>query len=347
MTISTNHQWSIESLKTLLEQAIQSLGEFSVVCFIDALDECEEWQIWDMMLFFEHIGGLTVSAGIRFQVCFSSRHYPHITIQKGLGLVLERQEGHDQDIANYLESELKIGQSKVAEQIRIELQEKASGVFLWVVLVVVILNKEYDGGRMHALRRRLREIPSDLHELFRDILTRDSHNRDELVLCVQWVLFTRQPLSPEQLYFAILSGVEPEELLKWDPGRIPIDVTKRYILDSSKGLTEITTSGAPKVQFIHESVKDFLLKENGLGSIWPDLRSNFYGQSHERLKHCCVNYLSIDLYTSLDLSKSFVKASTQEAAALRESATAAFLFLEYAVRNVLYHADVAAGSGIA
>lgn len=55
---------------------------------------------------------------------------------------------------------------------------------MWVVLVAGILNKEHDRGRIYALRRRLQEIPGDLHELFRDILTRNSNNRDELVLCL-------------------------------------------------------------------------------------------------------------------------------------------------------------------
>ena len=345
--IRTYHQWSVESLKALLEQAIQSLGESSVICFIDALDECEERQIREMISFFEHVGELAVSAGIRFQVCFSSRHYPHITISKGLGIVLEGQEGHNRDITNYVDCELKIGHSKVAEQIRIELQEKSAGVFMWAVLVVEILNKEHDSGRMHALRRRLQDIPGDLHELFRDILTRDSHNRDELVLCVQWVLFARQPLRPEQLYFAILSGVEPKALSRWDSDEIAIEIIERFILNSSKGLTEITTSKTPKVQFIHESVKDFLLKENGLQNIWSDLGSNFQALSHERLKQCCLNYMNIDVTTHLELSKNLPKASSQEAAALRESATGIFPFLEYAVRNVLYHTDMAAGGGIA
>ena len=95
---------------------------------------------------------------------------------------------------------------------------------------------------MHALCRKLREIPSDLHELFWDILIRDLRNRDGLILCIQWVLFARQLLTPDQLYFAILSGVEPEALLRWDCGEITNDVIKRFILNSSKGLTEITTS---------------------------------------------------------------------------------------------------------
>ncbi|KAF4539550.1 uncharacterized protein LTHEOB_9939, partial [Lasiodiplodia theobromae] len=222
----TDYFWTIESLKTLLEHAIKSLGECPVVCFIDALDECEEAQIRDMISFFERVGELTSSSGIYFQ-----------------------------DIANYLETELKIGKSKLAQQIRGEMQEKASGVFMWAVLVVEILNKEHDGGRIHKLRKRLEEIPSELHELFRDILTRDSENRDELVLCIQWVLFAKQPLSPEQLYFAILSGVEADAVSIWDPEEITRDVIKRFILDSSKGLTEVTKSELQKVQFIHESTR--------------------------------------------------------------------------------------------
>lgn len=358
--ISTNYQWSVESLKTLLQRAILSLGDSSVVCFIDALDECEERQIRDMISFLEDVGKTAVEAGIRFRVCLSSRHYPRITFRKGLNLVLERQEGHKKGITTYLDTELKIEHSD-SGKIRAELQEKASGVFMWVVLVVEILNKEHDDGRMHAIRRRLRDIPGDLHELFRDILTRDSANKDDFVLCIQWLLFARQPLSPEQLYFAILSGVEPEALSRWDRKNITRDVIDRFILSCSKGLTEITTSQAPSVQLIHGSVKDFFLKEIGLGTIWPELGSNFHGQSHERLKHCCLNYMNIGFSAQPGLSKNLLEASTpkdstpedstpedsnQEAAARRDLATRVFPFLEYAIRNVLHHADVALGSGI-
>jgi hypothetical protein len=39
-------------------------------------------------------------------------------------------------------------------------------------------------------------------------------------------------------------------------------------------------------------------------------------------------------------------ASTQEGTVLRKSAAEAFLYLEYAVRNVLYYADKAQVSGV-
>jgi hypothetical protein len=340
------HEWSVESLKALFEQAVQSLGNSSVVCFIDALDECDERQVRDMVSFFEHVGELTTSIGIKFRVCFASRHYPHISITKGLNLILEEQDGHNQDITSYLDSELKIGHSKLAEQIRGDLTEKASGVFMWVVLVVEILNKEHDSGRIHALRRRLHEIPGDLHKLFRDILTRDHHNRGELLLCIQWVLFARQPLRPEQLYYAIMSGIEPEALSEWDSDEVSVVVIKRFILNSSKGLTETTKSKDPTVQFIHESVKDFLLKDNGLREIWPDFGGNLEGISHERLKQCCLNYMRIEFTTSLDIADELPPANTPRAAELRQLANGKFPFLEYATRHVLYHADAAEEGGI-
>jgi hypothetical protein len=343
--LSSSRKWSVESLKVLLEQAVLSLGESSVICFIDALDECEDSQIRDMTSFLEHVSELAVSAGIKFYICFSSRHYPHITIRKGLSLVLERQDGHSEDITKYIDSELKIGHSKIAEQLRIKVREKASGIFLWVVLVVGILNREYEDGRMHVLQRRLEEIPDDLHETFRNILAVDSRNRDEQALCIQWVLFSEHPLSPEELYFAILSGLGSKTLLKRKSDEITMDVIKRFILSSSKGLTEITKSMTPKVQFIHQSVKDFLVREDTLESVWPGLGQNFRGQSHERLKNSCLNY--IDFAHPIYLMD-FPKApSAQKTANFSQSDTDTFPFLSYSMRNVLYHAKVAEASGIA
>tara|TARA_R110002003_G_scaffold2558_1_gene24470 strand:+ start:964 stop:1407 length:444 start_codon:yes stop_codon:yes gene_type:complete len=138
------------------------------------------------------------------------------------------------------------------------------------------------------------------------------------------VLFAKQPLSPEQLYHAIYAGNDPGADTEWDPEDITKDVIKLFILSSSKGLAEITVSKEPKAQFIHESVRDFLLKENGLGKIWPEFRSNFQGQSHERLKQCCLDYISVDVATPLRILNDLPKASSQQAASLRNVANKTF-----------------------
>jgi ankyrin repeat protein len=342
-----SYQWTIESLQALFIEAVQRLGTSSIVCFIDALDECEEQQIRAMISFFEHVGDLATSISTRstrFQVFFSSRHYPHITIAKGLSMTLEDQDGHSQDITRYLDSELKIGHSNLAEEIRTDMRNKASGVFMWVVLVTDILNEEYDHGRTHALRQRLQAIPGDLNELFRDILMRDHHRRTELLLCIQWILFAREPLKPEQLYFAILSGAQSDEVpCAWNPDETTIYTIERFILSSSKGLAEITKSRFPKVQFIHESVKDFFLKENGLRKVWPDIGENFRGKCHEKLKVCCLQHMKV-AGPSLSLD-SLSEASVDEAME-RQSAEKRMPFLKYAVQNALYHADLAASDRV-
>jgi ankyrin repeat protein len=340
------NQWDIETVKNLFRSAVENLGQHSLTCFIDALDECEEDQVREMVAFLESLGQTAVSSQIRLRVCFSSRHYPTITVEKGIQLVLEGQEGHQQDIANYLQSELKAGRSKLVDQIKDEILERASGIFLWVVLVVQTLNKEFDRGRIHALRKRLDEIPNGLDELFQDILTRDSQNMEELILCLQWILYARRPLKREELYFAVLAGVAPEVVTAWSPEDITEQDMERFVLNSSKGLAETTKSKDQTVQFIHESVREFFLKGNGLSRLQSHLGSNFPGLSHDRLKQCCQTYIKIDTSELLSSGIPLPIASSKEAKDLRQLAFERFPFLEYATCNILHHADAASGHGI-
>ncbi|KAI1387927.1 uncharacterized protein F4822DRAFT_444436 [Hypoxylon trugodes] len=337
-SFGSNNEWNTRSLEDLFLDVLQNIRS-SLVCFVDALDECEEDQIRAILSFLLNASEQAASFGTKLRVCFASRHYPHITIAKGLNLVIEGREDHRQDIANYLTTELRIGEDRLAEQIRSELQEKASGVFMWVVLVANILSKEFDRGRKHCLREKLCDIPSDLHDLFHDILTRNDDNCPGLLLCIQWVLFARRPLIPIELYFAIISETEPDSLSSYHSEQeISIDDVRRYVLDSSKGLAESTISDVPTVQFIHESVQDFLLKENGIQKIWPQLEYNLDGQSHEKLKRCCYSYLGSNVVLSLNVTAIPLREGSES---LQDNVKKTYPFLEYATENILYHANKA------
>ena len=333
-----------EILKQSFAQAIQVLNDIKLV--VDALDECDEDEVRDMITFFARLGEDAVSDGRAFHVFFSSRHYPYITLQGSIDMKLDDQYGHAQDIERYVSSELKAGRGKQAELIRQEVRERASGIFMWVVLVVGILNKASDHGHVHALQKKLREIPNDLNELFRSIITRDRQNMDEMKLCLQWILHANRPLKREELYFAIISGIEPQVLAPWDPNSVTAETIDLFILSSSKGLAEITRSKHHTVQFIHESVREFLLKENGLSQVWADLSENSVGLSHNRLKECCLNYMEMDIVRHLDVARPLPTASTPEASELRKKASVMFPFLEYAVRNILTHADSSHAGGV-
>ncbi|KAK7415644.1 hypothetical protein QQZ08_012284 [Neonectria magnoliae] len=274
--------WYREILKETLALALDRLQDCHLCCYIDALDECPEDNVRDTVSFFEDLRSRESSS--QFRICLSSRHYPEIGIRNALQMVLEKEQDYTEDIRLYIDSQLKIGDLSKADENKAEILDKPSGIFLWVNLVIPMLNKEHDRGRIKAMKRRLNEIPAGLHDLFIDILTRDCKNMNELYLCIQLVLFAKVPLRPEELRAAAMMLAE-EEGDELDPATS--DDLRRFILDASKGLAEITTSKKPTVQFIHESVRDFLLKEGGMNDL-PMLGHNFEGQGHRSLTTICM-----------------------------------------------------------
>ncbi|PHH78561.1 hypothetical protein CDD80_6672 [Ophiocordyceps camponoti-rufipedis] len=337
-----NPHWQTRMLQDLMRSAVAELGSQGLMVFVDALDECEADEVEEIVEYFEMLGEEAVSSGTRLTICFSSRHYPHVDIKYGQKLVLEEQQGHERDIATYINSRLKVGKGKTADEMKEMMQEKAKGIFMWVILVVEILNAEFRGGRIFSVRIRLNALPSGLCDLFQEILSRDKKNRGDLGLSAQWILFARRPLTLEEYYFAVVSGLAPDQLREWDPLEVTRDDMMRFVLSSSKGLAETTRLKCQRVQFIHESVREFFLKE-GLHELWPDIKStaDFEQQSHSKLQQCCQAYMELALPSRFEQPGSFPKASSSEARDLRKSISAAFPFLEYATSHVFFHADAA------
>jgi hypothetical protein len=333
--------WQDASLKQTLAHAVQKLGGRSLTIFVDALDECNQDQVADMVSFFEELCDNTNKGQSSLRVCLSSRHYPAVTIQHGIEVILEHESGHTDDIQQYIKSKLRIPKSNKADSLRQEIITKSSGIFLWVVLVLGILNQEFSKSAMpiKEMRGRLKEIPPRLHDLFQMIVTRDGDNRDQLKACLKWILFASRPLKPPELYFAVQFNCDKECSGRWDKEDMDLDEMKAFVRNSSKGLAEITRNRASEVQFIHESVRDFLL--GSYGEQWSEEPSNLAGHSHDFLKDCCLAQLmSQDVHLPEDLPKA------SEAAEFRSSVNLDFPFLEYAVLNLFHHANASQNHGI-
>lgn len=195
---------SLNSLKDLFKHTIMTLGRKSLICFIDALDECNEDDMRDMVQYFEDLTESATDEKIQFRVCFSSRPYPYIQVDEEHLLTLENETGDVEDLAKYVGKCLKASK-KIQAELQRQILEKASGVFMWVVLVVGILNKETGNGGL-ALRRRLSEIPHTLSQLFKDILTRDGERPEELRRCILLVLCAFRPLTPAEFCHAMWAG---------------------------------------------------------------------------------------------------------------------------------------------
>uniref|UniRef100_A0A8H7K8A9 Nucleoside phosphorylase domain-containing protein n=1 Tax=Bionectria ochroleuca TaxID=29856 RepID=A0A8H7K8A9_BIOOC len=328
--------FTLDTLKTMFQKAVLSLGKREFTCFIDALDECDEQQAIDMIQYFEDLTEESTEKDILFRVCFSSRHYPYIDIQGSIRLKLEDQPGHNDDLQMYVRRRLKVRDASMLEELYPLILEKAAGVFLWVALVIRILNKEDRYGRP-ALKKRVTDLPSDLSELFKDMITRDYENTEELQLSVLWVLYAERSLRPDEYYHALWAGLYSKGLMD---SEIPTTSTmsvdsmariERYVISSSKGLAEITKSDHPIVQFIHESVRDFLIKDGGLRQLWPGLDVELESPGHERLKICC------DTYITHPKVRETVSKLPWNTAGLKK-----LTFLRYASQHIMYHANIAA-----
>ncbi|KAK0790679.1 hypothetical protein LTR59_009173 [Friedmanniomyces endolithicus] len=349
-TGTDSSQWMLNTLQNLLSIATRRLGQGQLRLFIDALDECDEQQIRDMVEFFGDLAEDDPENQSRISICFASRHYPTIDIGNGRRLVLEDDPGHAEDLGKYIQRRLRVGDRSSANAIHATLLEKANGVFMWVVLVVGLLNEEYRRGSVYAVQQRLAEIPSGLSDLFKDLLRRDRARMGDLLLCLQWILFAREPLTREEFYFAMMAGLYHglDHRTKWTPRpwdseEVTAADMERLVLSSSKGLAELTRSKtAPTVQFIHESVRDFLLKDNGIVDLWPELDGQLASSSHDTLKSCCSAYLAADLSSHLDPAKSLAETWSSDMEELQRLISRQFPFLDYAHREVLYHANEAA-----
>ncbi|KEY73941.1 hypothetical protein S7711_09996 [Stachybotrys chartarum IBT 7711] len=330
----------LNALKELLRSAVMALGQRSFTCFVDALDECDEQEARDMVQFFEDLAENTTKDGIQFRICFSSRPYPYISIRQGISLTLEDESGHADDLAQYVKSNLSIEDPLLLADLQSRILSKAAGIFLWIVLVVDILNKEEDEGGL-AIRDKLSKIPARLSDLFKNILMRDQKAPGRLLLCVLWILCAKKPLSPAEFRHALWVGLlnqNPESKDLQVDAELPdvknINACVKLVTSSSKGLAEITKSKQPTVQFIHESVRDYLVREKGLQDLWPELGFGWKGRSHEMLRHCCTTYLDLPGVQAIV----YAADGRDEQRVVAEK----YPFLKYASQQVLHHADAAA-----
>ncbi|KAL9068418.1 MAG: hypothetical protein Q9157_006508 [Trypethelium eluteriae] len=282
-------EWWMSDLRDFIISEIMQRYLRPTLLLIDALDECSDSDVQDVVDMLEILSVKAVQSKTMLRICLSSRHYPLIDMKKKLELTVEKNEQHRQDIIKYVSDKLEVEDENIKQAI----QEKADGVFLWAVLVIAILNKDARAGRIEEIQKTLSNLPGDLEKVFDSMLAKDETRKAETVLMLQWVLFSSQPLMSEELFIAAMMEVAPRLIEPWNPTRITNKVIQRRITDSSKGLIEVRPGNKSTVQFIHQSVNDFLLRNQRLQRLDPTLASDPSRASYKRLWSCCSEYIKL------------------------------------------------------
>jgi hypothetical protein len=305
--------WPLPILQDWIRKATLSFGAaHRFVFYIDALDECDEASIRLAIGFFEELGDLAHSRGIAVSVCFASRHYPRITIRHHETIDLDDELAHQFDIVTFVTKKL-LGEQNLASELGDEISRRCSGVFLWAVLVVQIVNEKRDRGATRLqLLAELSAVPSGIEELLRTLVRCQDSDSDSAVLAtLQWVLFSKRPLDIPELYFAIKTSMGHGMLDSLDAEGTTDEQMRAFILTMSRGLVEFTfpnnryresvfplhdpapaSRATSKVQFIHETVREYLLSR-GLEVLDSGLSGNVEAMSHARLGQWCRDYIEL------------------------------------------------------
>jgi hypothetical protein len=319
--------WHINFLERVLMAAIVRLKQRRLWIYVDALDEGNEDQVRDMVTFFT---SCLETPGTKMRVFFASRHYPHIRAPNSMELDMDLENGHIRDIERYVQNKFGLRDDPLFHDIQNDIVRRSSGVFIWVVLVIQKLNKDYDRGRtVSDLKGMLSHIPNNLGQFFQEILNQSNDDDGPSTqLCLQWLLYSERPLYREELYFAIQAGKNGDAVVPlWNRHDVPTKVMDAFILNSSKGLAELTQNTT--VQFIHETIRDYLFGD-GAKYVQDTAKGPLVGLVHDRLSQCCADYIS----------------ATQRIISKDPEGSFEFPFIEYALYRGLNHANASEAGGV-
>jgi hypothetical protein len=310
--------WQIGLLKSLTKKIVLQLDRgHRWSCYIDALDEGDDEDgVRNMIEYLEDLTETAHEQNLHFSVCLASRHYPNISVSCLEELDLDDHTGHLQDIDTYVRRKAANRNATFPDDVVNSIKERASGVFLWVVLVIAELKKHVDHGNHHKLRSVLDSIPDGVEKLLDEIVGKAGSD-GRLVASIQWASFASSPLSPKEFYTAVMLslGLLGPDSATWDDCINAIAV-HNFIISASKGLLEIVAwpqvaqqhrsmyrilpgfispldeLHAGQVQFIHESVREYFL-HGGLQKVDSTLQERIWAICHERLTKWCSEYLGL------------------------------------------------------
>ena len=353
-------EWYTQELRDFLVNACFEERKRPLFLIVDALDECDELDLEVVTEFLRDSVRLSSSNLSSIKVCFSSRYHPVINVDRGLEIYLDKH--NKRDIQLYIERWLKPNDTIPGlRRLVTEVVTRASGVFLWVVLVVKTLVKAREEGEtIVRMLQIVQDLPKQLNDLILQLVKAitDDHREDALRI-MQWVSFSWRALSTTELRFGLEVGraLKPKthEQLTSSPTLVTSDSQMEKLIRSrTKGLVEtkpfeggcqnpqggsvVHNDQVQIVQFIHGSVKEFLLHHEGFAILDKSLTESPITASHRYLATSCVDYLGYEEYPELPIFTAEADpAGSREATAEEISLYKSFPLLEYSVDSVFDH----------
>ncbi|MCJ1377300.1 hypothetical protein MMC17_000394 [Xylographa soralifera] len=277
-----NYSWTTVNLKRALFCVLKQRLPGKVCFMVDALDEFEGNDT-EMVVFLEKLVVERHPANM-VKICAASR--PYNSFKDGFHgrPTLDMKEWTREDIVRYVNSRLRNQNcvtiilnnesNNITSRVQSQLDslvkqiiDRASGVFIWVRLVVEQLLEDLTAGvNVGDLQRHLERIPDDLNEFYRYLFTTKVPRGDrfEAYVMLESVFCAMEPLSLAQLDM-IVRLVLGRLSIKDDHPRTSEWVQStapnmdRRIVHCCRGLLEVQDG---KVQMLHQTVKEYFSKSD-------------------------------------------------------------------------------------
>jgi hypothetical protein len=311
--------WTSKNLFGIFEESVLRISKYQEVFFIvDALDECSEAERADVMSISSFLQSSKLDTPVKlFLTGRNSPEWKLSMIDRPNICKITLEDENSVDIKRFIELRItdliRDSEYECREPIVKALSTKASGVFLWAFLAM----KELKRGRQHqvkdteTLERSISILPGNLDGIYSAILDRITHtNRHNHVLAaLAWVCFARRPLPvldfQRALSVSCSCGFSANEA-EISPWAASID--EDLHLSHFGGLVEVGDPGQ-QVQFIHQTVHDFLLRVTPWSLLpWnklskEDSRLPYSQRVHNWLAKVCLMYIKL----SYDIRKNCIK----------------------------------------
>jgi hypothetical protein len=348
--------WTVKELQDMFVNYVVR-STVKITMFVDALDECESPSAArDLMDLLTNIGRCHDSGQSRLKLCVSSRHYPNISVAEPLQITVE--ESNQDDITQYIKMTLQRLQIDLGHDLSKEITSRSKGMFLWASLVLERIREAFEDGESRTeLKAIIYRTPGRLKDVFKELIDSipiDERERSNLIL--SWILFTKRPLSLSELDHALAFRTEYPTYLRYQRSDdfVRPEQMRRLLAKYTRGLVEnveihewnsSVTKTLPtfRVQFIHESVREYMLSQPDIFTSGLDAKWSNPGFVDDVLARSCFNYIKavcVESRVINDIVRQ-LEARRFDPGQLCKDHMKDRPFLEYAIQFGFEHAKVA------
>lgn len=288
-------EWKTSELRHYTRTALwRTLETHPIILFVDALDECGQKSAEELADEFNSLLHRPVSDRLKyFRICCTCRHYPILSLNCALEICMDTENAGD--ISIFVQTKLHLFQKRTGSKIAEYISKNAEGVFLWASLAVTktfALEREHMG--IERIETEVRLIPRTLHTLYSELFRQLRPNSFDLIECI---CFAGKSLTLAELHWMVTLAQNPtlrslQEVV--DDGRFHFNAAAMEwnVKTLGRGLIEYNSKEGV-VQFIHQSVKDFLVDwalPSLHNSMTPEQTSNL---ANSRIAEISLRYLDM------------------------------------------------------